>query len=63
MNVNIIGIKEASGDLAQIMRIIKGKPENFLVISGDDMLTLPIIAAAAPELSQCWPMPILLSAE
>ena len=42
---NIIGIKEASGDLAQIMRIIKGKPENFLVISGDDMLTLPIIAA------------------
>jgi len=42
---NIIGIKEASGDLAQIMRIIKGKPENFLVISGDDMLTIPIIAA------------------
>jgi len=42
---NIIGIKEASGDMAQIMRIIKGKPENFLVISGDDMLTIPIIAA------------------
>lgn len=42
---NVVGIKEASGDLAHIMRIIKGKPDNFLVISGDDMLTLPIIAA------------------
>jgi len=42
---NIVGVKEASGDLAQIMRIIKGKPENFLVISGDDMMTIPIIAA------------------
>lgn len=42
---NIIAVKEASGDMAQIMRIIKGKPENFLVISGDDMLTIPIIAA------------------
>jgi 4-hydroxy-tetrahydrodipicolinate synthase len=42
---NIIGIKEASGDLAQIMRIVKGKPENFLVISGDDMLTIPVISA------------------
>ncbi|MDQ1332558.1 MAG: 4-hydroxy-tetrahydrodipicolinate synthase [Bacteroidota bacterium] len=42
---NIVAIKEASGDMSQIMRIIKGKPENFLVISGDDMMTLPIIAA------------------
>ena len=42
---NIVAVKEASGDLAHIMRIINGKPENFLVISGDDMLTLPIIAA------------------
>jgi 4-hydroxy-tetrahydrodipicolinate synthase len=42
---NIVGIKEASGDIAQIMRIVKGKPENFLVISGDDMMTLPVIAA------------------
>jgi len=42
---NIVAVKEASGDLAHIMRLIKGKPENFLVISGDDMLTLPIIAA------------------
>jgi 4-hydroxy-tetrahydrodipicolinate synthase len=42
---NIVAVKEASGDLSQIMRIIKGKPENFLVISGDDMMTLPVIAA------------------
>ncbi len=42
---NIVAIKEASGDLAHIMRIIKSKPDNFLVISGDDMLTLPIMAA------------------
>ena len=42
---NIVAVKEASGDMAQIMRIIKGKPENFLVISGDDMMTIPIIAA------------------
>jgi 4-hydroxy-tetrahydrodipicolinate synthase len=42
---NITAVKEASGDLTQIMRIIKGKPENFSVISGDDFLTLPVIAA------------------
>jgi len=42
---NIIAIKEASGDISQIMRIIKGKPENFIVLSGDDMMTIPVIAA------------------
>lgn len=42
---NITGIKEASGDLNQIMKIVKGKPENFSVISGDDMLTIPVISA------------------
>ncbi|MEO6883443.1 MAG: 4-hydroxy-tetrahydrodipicolinate synthase [Bacteroidia bacterium] len=41
---NIIAIKEASGNLEQCMKIIQHKPKNFLVISGDDMLTLPIIA-------------------
>ncbi|MGB4291655.1 MAG: 4-hydroxy-tetrahydrodipicolinate synthase [Bacteroidales bacterium] len=41
----IVGVKEASGNLDQIMKIIKGKPENFQVVSGDDLLTLPIIAA------------------
>jgi 4-hydroxy-tetrahydrodipicolinate synthase len=42
---NIVAVKEASGDIGQIMRIIKGKPENFSVMSGDDMMTIPIIAA------------------
>ena len=44
---NIIGIKEASGDLNQIMKIIKCRPEGFLVISGDDGLTLPMIHMGA----------------
>ncbi len=44
---NIIGVKEASGNLEQIMNIIKDKPEGFLVISGDDLITLPLIAAGA----------------
>lgn len=44
---NIIGIKEASGNLDQIYQVLKNKPENFLVLSGDDGLTLPLIAAGA----------------
>ena len=42
---NIVGIKEAAGDLVQAMKIIQTKPSNFLVISGDDMITLPMILA------------------
>lgn len=41
---NIIGIKEASGNLEQVMDIVSQKPKDFLVISGDDILTLPLIA-------------------
>ena len=41
---NIIGIKEASGNLEQCMTIAKSKPKGFLLISGDDLLTLPIYA-------------------
>ncbi len=41
---NIIGIKEASGDLLQVMEIIKHKPKNFVVLSGDDALTLPMMS-------------------
>ncbi len=41
---NIVGVKEASGNMEQIMEIIQNKPDNFLVISGDDALTLPILA-------------------
>ena len=43
----IIGIKEASGNILQCMEIIKNKPKDFLIISGDDALTLPLIAAGA----------------
>ncbi len=42
---NIIGIKEAAGDLVQAMKIIQHKPTDFLVISGDDMITLPMVLA------------------
>ena len=41
---NIVAVKEASGNMIQIMDIIKNKPKNFLVISGDDALTLPILS-------------------
>ena len=41
---NIIAVKEASKDLEQCARIIKDKPEDFLVISGSDELTLPFMA-------------------
>jgi 4-hydroxy-tetrahydrodipicolinate synthase len=42
---NIIGIKEAAGDIVQAMKIIQHKPKDFLVISGDDMITLPMVLA------------------
>ena len=41
----IIGVKEASGNFEQVMEIINNRPEGFLVISGDDAITLPMIAA------------------
>ena len=41
----IIAIKEAAGDIVQAMKLIQNKPEDFLVISGDDMITLPMILA------------------
>lgn len=41
---NISGIKEASGYMAQCMRILKKRPDDFLVVSGDDHVTLPLIA-------------------
>lgn len=42
-NDNIIGIKEASGDLAQCMEIVQHKPQDWLVLSGEDLLTLPML--------------------
>jgi 4-hydroxy-tetrahydrodipicolinate synthase len=47
---NIRGVKEASGDVEQVMTIIADRPAGFLVISGDDTLTLPLIAAGADGL-------------
>jgi 4-hydroxy-tetrahydrodipicolinate synthase len=41
---NIIGVKEASGNISQITQVIQQVPEEFLVLSGDDALTLPIAA-------------------
>ncbi|HNL38639.1 MAG: 4-hydroxy-tetrahydrodipicolinate synthase [Saprospiraceae bacterium] len=40
-----IGVKEASDDIYQVMKILKGRPADFLVLSGDDFITLPLIAA------------------
>ena len=44
---NIVAIKEASGDITQMDDIIKNKPENFDVISGDDGITFPLITLGA----------------
>ncbi len=44
---NVVAIKEASGSLEQIDDIVKNKPKNFEVISGDDGLTFPMIASGA----------------
>ncbi len=42
---NIVAIKEAAGDLVQAMKLIQNKPKDFLVISGDDMIALPMVLA------------------
>ena len=47
---NVVGIKEASGMMKQIMQLLCRRPKNFLVISGDDLLTLPLMAAGADGL-------------
>ena len=44
---NIVAVKEASGDLTQIMGILRERPANFCVLSGDDAVTLPLIALGA----------------
>ena len=44
---NIVAMKEASGNMEQIMEIIRCRPEGFGVLSGDDALTMPLIAAGA----------------
>ena len=42
---NIVAIKEAAGDIVQAMKLIENKPAGFLVISGDDVITLPMVLA------------------
>jgi 4-hydroxy-tetrahydrodipicolinate synthase len=42
---NIIGIKEAAGDFEQVLELLKNKPDDFLVISGEDKLALPLVLA------------------
>ncbi len=49
-HTNIIGLKEASGDLAQCMAIVKDKPADFLLISGDDVIAVPMISIGASGL-------------
>ena len=44
---NIVAMKEASGNMEQIMEIIRSKPAGFDLLSGDDAITLPLIAAGA----------------
>ncbi|WP_338767422.1 4-hydroxy-tetrahydrodipicolinate synthase [Bernardetia sp. ABR2-2B] len=44
---NIIGTKEASGDITQCIEILRNKPKDFMVFSGDDALTLPLISLGA----------------
>ena len=47
---NIVAIKEASGNIMQVMELINNKPNDFLIISGDDALTLPFISCGGDGL-------------
>src|SRR5216684_535606 len=53
---NIVAIKEASGNLSQIMEILRERPANFRLLSGDDVVTLPLIALGADG-SVCASLP------
>jgi 4-hydroxy-tetrahydrodipicolinate synthase len=49
-HANVMGIKEASGDLAQVMQILRARPQPFSVLSGDDWLALAIVGAGGDGL-------------
>ena len=51
---NVVAVKEASGSLEQVDEIIKNKPDNFDVISGDDALTFSMIASGAAWRYLCY---------
>jgi 4-hydroxy-tetrahydrodipicolinate synthase len=44
---NIIGTKESSGDVVQCMQIVRNKPAGFMLISGDDLMSVPLIATGS----------------
>jgi 4-hydroxy-tetrahydrodipicolinate synthase len=56
---NIRGIKEASGNMIQCMHILKNKPEDFLFVSGDDHISLPLVACGSKGVisvvANCFP--------
>ena len=56
---NIVGIKEASGNIQQICELIKNKPRNFHVYSGDDLITFPMLCMGASGVvsvtANCYP--------
>jgi len=56
---NIVGIKEASGNMIQCMHILKNKPEDFLFVSGDDHISLPLVACGSKGVisvvANCFP--------
>jgi 4-hydroxy-tetrahydrodipicolinate synthase len=64
---NIVGVKEASGNLTQIMEILRDRPSRFAVLSGDDALTLPVMAAGGDGvisvISNAAPGPVAQLAE
>src|SRR5262249_51520155 len=47
---NVVGVKEASGNLVQMMEIIRNRPPDFRVLAGDDALALPLIASGGDGL-------------
>lgn len=56
---NVQGIKEASGNMVQCMHILKNKPEDFLFVSGDDHISLPLVACGSKGVisvvANCFP--------
>ena len=53
---NIVGVKEASGNITQICEVVNSVPANFIVLSGDDAITLPLMSIGGRGIvSRTWP--------
>ncbi len=52
---NVIGVKEASGDIEQMQRILDNRPEGFLVLSGDDGITIALMRRGGDGVIRRWP--------